>query len=453
MPFTPEQATGFSFDAYDYQADSGEARFTWTLAMASGEPAHYRFTEVLQFVDAPPLSDPLQSAAFHRCLKYLHLALGISYYKAAAPASLTLAGEPIPPDVAAFFDKLYQKGLGEFSYVNQLDLNGRIHFPSDQNARDEAIAWRPPAATLVPIGGGKDSLVSIELLRAGEVDFSTFYLGDSPLIDTMAASIGAPHIRVRRRLSPELFELNRRGAYNGHVPISALIAFVAVAASILYGFDAIVLSNERSANAPNTFFKGQWVNHQYSKSLEFEQDFSDLVTNHICKDIHYFSLLRRFSELRIAKLFSRHPQHHAHFGSCNKGFRIHEPKSGRRWCNDCPKCRFVFLSLAPWLDKERLIDIFGHNLLADESQLDGFRELTGDKNFKPFECVGEVEESLAALHLIADRPEWRDDVVVQWFNRNLRDGLAEPEKLVQAQMQDATEDRIPERYRPLIDAS
>ena len=449
MSFSPDHAIGFRFTGRDYEPTTGTARFGFTLEMA-GERKDIPFVETLQFVDAPPVSDGGRRSALARCLKYLHLALGVSYYKAAIPPRITVEGEPLPEDVARFFDKLYWHGLGEFSYVNRVDLTDRIRFPSDASARDPLPAFSPSAGVLTPIGGGKDSLVSIELLRAAGVDFSTFYMGDSALIDEMSASLGVPRVRVRRRISPALFELNRQGALNGHVPISAIIAFVALTAAVIHGFDHIVLSNERSANIPNTEYLGRAINHQYSKSLEFEEDFSRLTAAHVSPDIHYFSLLRGFSELKIASLFSRHEQHHPHFGSCNRGFRIHEPKSGSRWCNDCPKCRFVFLSLAPFMDKSSLVAIFGKNLLDEASQFAGYRELAGAEGFKPFECVGDVNESRAALYLIADKPEWRDDRVVRWFNERVRPGWQTPENAVAAEMAFSDRHRIPEPFLSIV---
>ncbi len=447
MPFSPDHAVGFRFTQREYEPSSGTARFGFALEMA-GDEADIHFVETLQFVDAPPLS-PDRYAVLQRCLKYLHLALGVSYYKAAIPARIEVR-EPIPRDVAQFFDKLYLHGLGEFSYVNQVDLGGRIRFPGDASISDRAPDFEPAAGVLVPIGGGKDSLVSIELLRSHGVDFSTFHMGESALIDEMTARLGTPHVAVRRQISPTLFELNRRGALNGHVPISAIIAFVSVTAAVIYGFDHIVLSNERSANAPNVEYQGREINHQYSKSLEFERDFSRLIGAHVSPGIHYFSLLRAFSELKIASLFSRHPQHHHLFGSCNRGFRIHEPKTGRRWCNDCPKCRFVYLSLAPFMEKARLTAIFGRNLLDDPAQLEGFRQLAGAEGFKPFECVGDVNESRAALYLIADRPEWRDDVVVRWFNEQVRPGWSDPEIQVASEMSLSDDHLIPEPFLSIV---
>ena len=82
---------------------------------------------------------------------------------------------------------------------------------------------------------------------------------------------------MTRRLDPALFALNEAGALNGHVPITGILSMIVLACAIIHGFDAIAMSNEHSASAPNIAD----VNHQYSKSFEFEQAFSRLLERHV----------------------------------------------------------------------------------------------------------------------------------------------------------------------------
>ena len=158
---------------------------------------------------------------------------------------------------------------------------------------------------------------------------------------------------------------------------------------------------------------GVGINHQYSKSLEFERDFADYVARHITPSIAYFSLLRPLSEIEIARRFAQHPQYFEVFRSCNTAFRQSPAERGRNWCCDCPKCRFVFLALAPFVAKPELIAIFGRDMLDDEAQTDGFAELCGLREHKPFECVGEIAESAAVMTYLGSDPDWRDDTVVR----------------------------------------
>ncbi|MHB1993531.1 MAG: endonuclease domain-containing protein, partial [Metallibacterium scheffleri] len=132
-------------------------------------------------------------------------------------------------------------------------------------------------------------------------------------------------------------------------------------------------------------------------------------------DLHYCSLLRPWSELAVTRAFARLPQYFGVFSSCNRNFRILGPKPSDRWCGQCPKCHFVFLALAPFLPKPRLLAIFGRNLLDDETQTAGFDALLEYGEHKPFECVGEGAEARAAMAALAQRPEWREDAVVARF--------------------------------------
>ena len=79
------------------------------------------------------------------------------------------------------------------------------------------------------------------------------------------------------------------------------------------------------------------------------------------------------------------------------------------------------------MTRERLTGIFNKNLLDDALQLPGYRELTGLDGDKPFECVGEIEESLVALRLVAESTEWGDSPVVKQLVAELPpDGLPTP---------------------------
>src|SRR5262249_9247898 len=145
----------------------------------------------------------------------------------------------------------------------------------------------------------------------------------APIEATIKQS-GLTALRVHRTISPELLKLNENGAYNGHVPITAILSAIAVAAALMHDFDAVILSNEHSASAPNIYMDQQEINHQYSKSFDFENDFASYVTDHIASDLQYFSLLRAFSEAEIARRFAQHREYDSIFRSCNKAFRQDE---------------------------------------------------------------------------------------------------------------------------------
>ncbi len=407
MPFDPLTIDTFRFVSWDFDEASLTATFRYALDDAVA------FSERIVFSGGRVPTDPAARAALDRCLAMLHLVAGVSYYKAAAPPRIAIECDPIDAERAAFLERLYLNGLGEFAYTNRLDLTDRLRFPAETVASGPPAPLALPRRTAVPIGGGKDSLVTLEALRAAAEPIVLFSVGDPEPIRRTSEISGIRRIVVTRALAPELFELNREGALNGHVPVSAVIAFILATAAVLYGFDAAAVSHERSASSANLTWNGIDVNHQYSKGRAFERDMDDIVTNAVLPGFRYFSFLRPMSELAITGVFAGHERYHDAFRSCNTAFRVGPRAPGTTWCGDCPKCRFVFLALAPFLPKERLVGIFGHDLLDDPRQEPGFAALVGVSDHKPFECVGEIEESVAALALLSLSPEWRGDAVVR----------------------------------------
>lgn len=410
--------------------------------------------ETLQFPGAALPLDDARRRALERAMAALQLAAGVSYYKAGVPRDVTREAGPLPGAVAGFFETFYREGLGEFAWRNGLSLSDRPVLPREDGVEWSALSPGLPGRVVVPLGGGKDSLVALEMVRAAGIEPALISVGRAPLIDAVARRTGLEHIRIERRLAPELKALNRQGAWNGHVPITGVLAFVMVCAAILEGFDTVVMANERSASSATLVTPdGREVNHQWSKGLAFERDFADFVRDHVLSGFEYFSLLRPLSELAIARRFAGLDQYFDVFSSCNRNFTQDAGAGGARWCGDCPKCRFVFLVLAPFMPRDELVTIFGTNLLDDPAQADGFDELIGRAAHKPFECVGEERESLAAFCLLADSPAWRDAALVKRFAANAAPGREVAESLVREALATGGEHRIPARYRRWLDAA
>lgn len=380
--------------------------------------------ETITIPGAPFVLDGARAAAAEQALRLLHLVAGVSYYKAAVPATITIDGYALDEATAALLDDIYLNGLGEFAYRNGLDLHGRIRFPRAAEASAAAPAAGLRAHALVAIGGGKDSLVSIEALRAAGIGQTVTWIGGSELIRACAARTGLPTLNIGRQLAPRLFELNRLGAFNGHIPVTAINSAILVLAAILHGSSDVVFSNEHSASYGSLITADDGtttteVNHQWSKGWAFEHAFAAHLQSHVAADLRYYSLLRPLSELAVARQFARGDRYDAHFSSCNRNFHILGARPAARWCGICPKCHFVFLALAPFVPKPRLMRIFGRNLLDDPAQVPGYDALLEYQDHKPFECVGEGRESRAAMAALAARPEWREDAVVDRFAREI----------------------------------
>lgn len=411
-----------------------------------------QFEEKICFNGAPDIIDAFKRRAIEQCLRLLHLAAGISYYKLYAPDEIKVDYSELTKAEADFFNLFYIAGLGEYSYRNNLSLH--IEFPFSEKAVMEKNPIRLSKKVVVPVGGGKDSIVSIEVLKSLGYTPVLFSVGKPrPIRETMEKAC-LDSILVTRVLSPNLKDLNDRvselGAFNGHVPVTGIIAFILMLSAVLYDFSDAALSNERSANVGNTEKDGCIVNHQWSKSLEFEKAFQTLVSS-VLPDFHYFSLLRPLSELAIARLFSQTDKYDAVFTSCNKAFRLDETKRLDRWCADCDKCRFVFLALAPFMEKERLVEIFGRNMLDDASQIKGYEELLGLSAFKPFECVGEIEESVLAFLMLADKKQWASDAIFIALKERVLQKYKDTEKLLSQKIFSLSDNHlIPQEYKDVI---
>ncbi len=379
--------------------------------------------ETITVPGAPFALEGARADAVRHALRLLHLIAGVSYYKAAVPEDIRIESYAIDADTAALLTSIYENGLGEFAYRNGLNLHGRIRFPAsaDEDMRAGTLGLRPHA--LVAIGGGKDSLVTVEALREAGLPQTVVWVGGSQLIRACAERTGLPTLNIGRQLAPQLFEYNRQGAWNGHIPVTAVNSAILVLAAVLHGFDQVVFSNERSASYGSIIPGTGEVNHQWSKGWAFEEAFGAHVQARVAADLRYYSLLRPLSELAVARQFARTDRYDHHFSSCNRNFHILGERPVNRWCGVCPKCHFVFLALAPFMPKPRLVSIFGRNLLDEPAQMPGFDALLEYRDHKPFECVGEGRESRAAMAALAERPEWREDAIVERFAREIRPQL------------------------------
>jgi len=329
---------------------------------------------------------------------------GVSYYKTYLPDEIVVRFGSLDEESANFFSRTYQKGLGEFFYVNNLDPNSPVAFPVNTPVITIPPITEPRSGKLIGVGGGKDSLVSIELLR-DEPDASTWSVGHKSQLTALVERIGLPHYWVERKWDENLLEHNKQpDSYNGHVPISAILAAVGTVAAVLAGKQDIVVSNEASANEPTLIYQDTPINHQYSKSLAFEQDFQNYLTHRFNGALRYYSLLRPFSELRIAELFAdkTFDKYKDVFSSCNRAFKHDKEKIS--WCGECPKCAFVFLALSPFVTQNELEKLFSDkNLLKDVKLEPTYRQLLGIKGDKPLECVGEIKECRAAMRLVQSK--------------------------------------------------
>lgn len=420
----------FTFGGYEIKKEEGVVTFKYELAH-KGET--FSFAEKIIFDPARADFSRVSEKVLLAALDTLSLILGVSYWKLFCSKEIRLPHIKLSRGQAEFWNTVYTKGLGEFFYKNKIDFRGLVNpvrgregsqrssasngvnFPSAAKKVPRSQAVPKTGKTLVLWGGGKDSIVSAELLKKDGKDFDLFSLNDYPIQRETAKIAGKELLVVKREIDPKLLELNKRpDVYNGHVPVSVVYSSTALVAAILYGYDSIVNSCEKSANYGNVEYLGETVNHQWSKSEEFEKMFRDYIKTYITSTVTYSSLLRQYSELQIAELFSKYPRYFSSFASCNKNFTIAKPK-GNRWCGECAKCAFVFAILSAYLPKDTLVKIFGKNLFSDPALLTIYRKLWGLEAEKPFDCVGTPEETLAAFELASKTGAYKEDVIMKGY--------------------------------------
>ncbi|WP_148218499.1 hypothetical protein [Sulfurimonas autotrophica] len=334
--------------------------------------------------------------AMENIVFHIGMAEAISYYKIAVPKEFVIECGTLNEAQKLWFAKLYFNGLGEFIYLNSIDVkqDELVHFTSTCNDKTfDKISLKTQENIIIPIGGGKDSLVSYELLKDEFPDAFMFSMNPIVASEDILKKHPEHAIELKRELDlKKILDFNERGYLNGHIPFSSIVGFISIWLGLLYKTKYIVLSNESSANEENIIYNGQRINHQYSKSIEFENDFREYISSFITDDVEYFSFLRPLDEIHIAQLFATFAKEYFFtFRSCNVGSKRNE------WCGKCPKCLFTYIMLCNYIDDAILQKIFGKDILDDAQLQELFDGLSQSDALKPFECVGTYDEVNYAL--------------------------------------------------------
>ena len=391
----------FYFESFSFDEKTLKAIFKYSFDQ------DYFFEEEVDFSsDLFFYRDYLDFDIVNNFLFSLHLALWISYYKSFPTSNLYVKSWFVDSSQVKFWQKFYKNWLWEFLYKNKIKPDNLFNFINLSQKKYLKKDFELSEKSLIPIWWWKDSLVSISLFEKANFDFdiNVFWKIDN-IKQSCADILWKDILLTKRKISPSLLELNDSWNYNWHVPITWIIAFVMVFLWYLYDYKYLVLSNEKSANIWNTFWMWFEINHQWSKSLDFEKDFMEYVRNNLSDKIYYFSLLRWFYELKIWEYFALNcKKYFKTFSSCNNNFHIDATKrlTWKIWCLDCPKCAFVFSILRPYLTDIEINDIFWEDLFYKKNLEKTFLELLWIDWIKPFECVWEVEEVVFSFYKSMD---------------------------------------------------
>jgi UDP-N-acetyl-alpha-D-muramoyl-L-alanyl-L-glutamate epimerase len=444
------------FRYLSYSTDAGSGLLTCRYGLDDDKLGTLEFTERITLAPGPGWDTPQARAA----ARLVFLLAGVSYYKTAAPAVIDLGDTALTALERGFLHDFYQQGLGEYAYRNDLDIRA-LDIRALQASQPAAPKTPLPASpdsgaggsrALIPFGGGIDSIVTVEKIRALAGDCALFVVSKPgarfDAIEAPAAVAGLPVVRAGREIDPQLLRSAELGFRNGHVPVTGIISAIAILAATLGQRDAVIMSNEWSASVPTLEHDGRPVNHQYSKSASFEAAFRMVLGAAPEPLPEYFSALRDRTELWVGEEFAALKAYHGTFRSCNRAFHIDPARRLDHWCGQCDKCCFIDLILAPFMSAAQLRDVF--NVVPEpltQTQLaPKFRTLLGSGT-KPFECVGEVNECRAAVLLAARRPDRADCALLQELAAEVASRPDAPAEAEIAAMRDPVgENFIPPAY-------
>ncbi len=391
----------FIYQKYSYRLKRDDLKISFYFKI---EP-DIVFKPKIVVKNIPPLRlEKVGKMALNNFVFHLGLIEMLSYWKTTCSPEIVVRAGYLDKNQADWWHELIIKGMGQFFYENRIDWRDPDFLKISVNPGIAAPALGTAEIDLkdrylVPLAGGKDSLVTLESLKKEKESLNSFLLNPTKIIKRVARVAGLKKpIIAQRWVDQNLLALNQKGYLNGHTPFTALLSFLAALCAALFDYQHIAFSNEKSADEGNVRYLGKTINHQWAKSSEFEKMFRTYCQKYLAKNIDYFSYLRGYTELEIAKMFTKYPKYFAVFSSCNASMKI-QPAAESRWCGQCPKCLFVYLMLYPYLEKKQLLKIFGKDLFEDKRLLPLLKSLVGQGRYKPFECVGTYRESKKAFEL------------------------------------------------------
>ncbi|MFA5169681.1 MAG: hypothetical protein WC420_03030 [Candidatus Paceibacterota bacterium] len=404
----------FVYESFDYVLKDSDLHVSFCFKSSELE-----FNPFLVIKDVP--LKKLDIAVLDNLIFNLGMIEMFSYWKAVCSKKIIVKAGKLDSKQIKWWKDILINGMGQYFYENKIDFtsSGFVEIVSSGSLKvkkGKVIG----KGILIPIGGGKDSAVTLELMKKFKKDVDVFSLNPVANVKEMFKVSGYKRmIVVERKIEEKLLLLNRKGYLNGHTPFVAYLSFLTVLVSVLFNKKFVVFSNEDSSNEGNVKWKGYEINHQYSKTYDFEKKFREYCSLYLVNGLEYFSVLRLLYEIQIARIFSYMKDYFPVFLSCNEAQKTYSgtKKKTGKWCGSCSKCLFVYMILYPFVGKEELLSIFGSDLFEKKELLPILKELIGEKEVKPFECVGTRKEALVALYLSYKKGE--NSYLLKYFENNI----------------------------------
>lgn len=447
----------FTFGSYKLDTNRSIIEFNYSVDFPKNKRVTYK--DMLWIPAATPeMWEKVNPALLQKLLENLTLILGINYWKIHCAPKIVIEQFDLSHDQAIFWNNLYTNGLAEFFFRSQIDFRNLVSFPYSETGatKNSPIKISDSNKILLTNGGGKDSIVSAEILKEHGIPFDLYTLGSTRVQEKAGVIIGKKTIKVMRKRDPSTIRLGILGIVKSGYPSVSTIIFTAALAAALNKARYIVLSNEQSADIGNTTYLGLDVNHQWSKSFGSEMLIRDYFSKFITPDIIPFSLLRQYTEIETLRRFVKHEQYYYDFSSCNENFKQklpavrNCPPNRSYWCNNCPKCVFIFACMTAFLPKQTVIGIFGTNLYSNYRLLPTFLELLGLEGFKPFECVGTPEEMIVAMHRAWQTGFYTEDPAMDLFIKKILPNVSSFEKLEKTVFSPKPNTGVPHDFTTLL---
>jgi len=380
-----------------------------------------------------PIPESNEASQLERAL---HLALGVSYYKAFIPPVISHPYAMSEVE-ASFWNTVFKNGYGEFLFKNNISYNQIAQFTAQKGIEFSSESpQKLEEKAVLGIGGGKDSIVAGELLKQIGVPVTGFVLATGEVLgQTQAVSdvMGINLLPIKRLIDREIIEINTLdGATNGHIPISFIFGLIGATTALSNNSAYVIVANEASSSIPHATHENMEVNHQWSKSIEFERLFQDYLHTYVSSEMYYFSAIRPMPTLAVASKFVEYPEYFEVFTSDNSLFRIAaNERTHPRWSLDSSKSLSSFILLSALLSEEQLLMIFGHNFLDDSSLQDSFSAIMGENGKVVLDCVGTPEELRASLKKAHDKSIFENSFLMNYaIDRDLLEGTTPYETLL-----------------------